>query len=201
MSEPAAILENEKELFNCMSKGDEQAFTKIFAYYEPFIYPFIFKLTRSALAAEEIVQELFIKLWTSKENMSQVENHRSYIFRMAANRSVNYLKKLANDTQLVKTAAQYIPTNSNNTEELLDLHQTEKTIQLAIGSLTQQQKTVYQLSRQQGLKNHEIAALLQISEKTVKNHLTHALHHIKIYLNKSAEAKVALLLFIAAQSN
>ena len=61
MTASAAILPNEKELFVRMAEGDQAAFTKIFDHYEPRIYPFVLKITRSELSAEEIVQELFIK--------------------------------------------------------------------------------------------------------------------------------------------
>lgn len=196
MNTTAATLTNEKDLFILLSQGDKAAFTKIFEYYEPRIYPFILKITRSEVSAEEIVQELFIKLWTGREGLAKIQNHRSYIFRMASNRTANYLRDLAKNTRLVQNAAGKMVVERNTTEEAIDYKYTRRVINKVIEQLPAQQKRVYELSRQQGLSAEEISQQMGIAEKTVKNHLTEALKFIRTKLEQSPGTAIALILFM-----
>lgn len=196
MTSTPAILPNEMELFALMSKGDQAAFTRIFDYYEPRIYPFVLKMTRSEVSAEEIVQELFIKLWTNRETAAQIENPRSYIFKMATNRTVGYMKTMARRVRIVEKVTGQVTLERNVTEEMLDLKETEEIINKAVEQLPEQQKKVYMLSRQQGLNAEEIAARLDLSPKTVKNHLTEALRFIKEQLQSSPGTAIALIIFL-----
>jgi RNA polymerase sigma-70 factor (ECF subfamily) len=200
MALTTSILPNEKELFIRLSRGDQVAFTKIFDYYEPRIYPFVLKMTRSEISAEEIVQELFIKLWTNRAAFGNIENPRSYIYRMAANKTVNYMKAIARNVRMVKKASGQIVVEKNITEELLDLKETEAIINQVVEQLPEQQRKVYILSRKEGLKAEEIAERLNISHKTVKNHLTAALHFIKEKLQHSPGAAIALIIFLIKNS-
>ena len=190
------ILPNEKELFTLMSQGDQVAFTKIFDHYEPRIYAFILKITRSEINAEEIVQELFIKLWTDREKLADIKFPRSYIFRMATHRAANYLRQLARNTRLVKTVAGNLVVEKNTTEEILDYKEMEETINKVVEQLPTQQKTVYKLSRQEGLNAEQIATQMNLSEKTVKNHLTEALRFIRERLQQSPGTAIALIIFL-----
>src|SRR6185312_15492514 len=95
------VLLNEKELFTLLASGNEAAFTQIFDYFEPQLFPFILKITRSQSIAEEVVQEIFIKLWINRTKMGDVENHRAYIFKMATNKTMNYLRDLARKSELI----------------------------------------------------------------------------------------------------
>lgn len=196
MTSATTILPNEKELFLRMAEGDQVAFTAIFEHYEPRIYPFVLKMTRSEIAAEEIVQELFIKLWTSRADASNITNHRSYIFRMAVNRTANYMRAIARNVRLVKNASGQMKVERNITEELLDMKETEALINKVVEELPEQQRKVYLLSRKQGLKNDEIAQRLNLSDKTVRNHLSEALHSIKEKLQRSPGAAIALIIFL-----
>lgn len=196
MTAAAAILPNEKELFARMAEGDQAAFTKIFEHYEPRLYPFVLKITRSEITAEEIVQELFIKLWTNRAAAKQIENPRSYIFRMASNRTANYLKTIARQIRVDENASGQVVVERNVTEEMVDLKETEELINKAVQQLPEQQKKVYIFSRREGLNAEEIAVRMNISSKTVKNHLTEALHTIKEKLQNSPGAAIALIIFL-----
>lgn len=190
------ILPNEKELFVLISQDDQIAFTKIFDYYEPRIYPFVLKMTRSETTAEEIVQELFIKLWTNRASAANIENPRSYIFKMATNRTATYLKSMARKTRLIGKASVNLLEGTNDTEELIDMKEAEQMINKAVEQLPEQQKKVYLLSRRHGLNNDQIAEKLNISKNTVKNHLTAALHFIKEQLQGSPGTAIALIIFL-----
>jgi RNA polymerase sigma-70 factor (family 1) len=191
-----AILSNERQLFILMAQGDQAAFTKIFTHYESRLNPFILKITRSEIDTQEIVQELFIKLWTDREKMPQIENPRSYIFQMATHRTMNYLRSMARKRKHVGTAASQILMQKNTIEEDFDLKEMEDTIKKIVAQLPAQQQSVYKLSRQQGLKAKEIAERMNLAEKTVKNHLTEALRFIRERLEVTPGATITMIIFL-----
>lgn len=199
MSTSAQILPNERELFALIARGDQKAFTKIFDHYEPRIYPFIFKMTRSEIIAEEVVQEIFIRLWTTRANLANVENPRSYIFRMATNRASDHLRSLARQAGFrVVPADDYLELNS--TELAFDAKEMQVIISRVVEQLPPQQKKVYKLSREEGKNYDEIAQELNISRHTAKNHLTEALRFIKERLQQSPGTAIALIIFLVKNS-
>jgi len=191
-----AILQNEKELFAGLADDDEAAFTKIFDYYEPRLFPFILKITHSETLAEEIIQEIFIKLWVNRKKLSHVENYRSYIFKIASNKALNHLREAGRKCELIKRVTRLSSEEENTTEEAIDLRQLQQYIDNAVRQLPKQQKKVYKLSRQQGLDYDQIAKELHISRNTVKNHLTEALKSIKEYLQHHTGISITVLLIV-----
>lgn len=191
-----ATLPNEIELFARISQGDEAAFTEVFYYYEPRIFPFILKMTGSATIAREIVQELFLTLWLKRETAATIDHPRSYLFRTAANKTATWLKKEARKAFIEKEAAALFEEEDNSAEENIDLRQVQEIVNKAVEQLPPQQKLIYKLNRQQGLKNEEIARQLHLSEKTVKNHLSEALKTIRQYLRASPGTPISLIILI-----
>jgi RNA polymerase sigma-70 factor (family 1) len=200
MQSSPTILPNEKELFGLISQGDQVAFTKVFDHYAPRIYPFVLKMTHSEALTQEIMQELFIKLWTNRASMKDVQNHRSYIFRIATNGTYKCLKADARRATIEEAGGAIRTLETNSTEELIDFKQTEEIISKAVESLPEQQKKVYVLSRKVGLNAEEIAKHLNLSPKTVKNHLTEALRSLKQQLQNSPGTTIALIVFLLRYS-
>lgn len=179
-----------------IAKGDEAAFTELFYQYTQRIYHYIFSKTKSRLTSEEIVQEVFIKLWINREKLTEVINPESYLFGMAANRLFDWFKKMAYDQKMKEHVWQTVSDFSNITFETLDLHSSQELINNAIETLTPQQKKIYLLNRQEGLTRKEIAEQLNLSEKTVNNHLYEAIHLIREYIQRTPGATMASLIVI-----
>ena len=185
-------LHNDKALFKQISAGDEKAFRAIFDLYKVEMFRAVIRLTKSQVIAEEIIQEVFIGLWISRQHLIKVEEPASYIYRILFNRIGSYLKKEANQQRIIKAAMQHTPSSSDATEQVVDVNETEQLIELALGQLPPQQKIVYKLSRQQGLSNDEIASRLHVSQHTVKSHLSKAIGYIRTYLETTATVAVLL---------
>lgn len=92
---------NEKELFRLLVSGDETAFRMLFHHNNRLLSPFIMKLTGSAVATQEVLQEIFLKLWLHRERLTDVENPKAWMIRMASNESLNYLRRLATEGKLL----------------------------------------------------------------------------------------------------
>ena len=201
MSASREILQNEKELFVQMARGSEAAFTKIFYHYTPQIYHFILGKTKSEEITEEILQEVFIKVWNKREKFEEVTNFEDYLFTIAANNTYNFLRRMVNDEKLKKKVWESIQNFSNITEETLDLKESRALIDKAVDKLSPQKKKIFILSREQGLSHAEIAEQLNISPSTVNNQLTEALRFIKEYIKNTPSASLALLMMLMRMQN
>lgn len=177
---------NVKVLFKQISAGNEQAFRALYYLYRDELFGVVIKLTKSQVIASEILQETFISIWISRKHLIKVDEPSSYIYRILFNKTSSFLKKEANQERIIKAAMQYRQSSSNNTEQAVDVNETQRLIELALGKLPTQQKIVYKLSRQQGLSNDEIASRLNVSSHTIKSHLSKAIGFIRIYLQNSA---------------
>lgn len=152
------------------------------------LFSFLMRLTQSPEATEDVIQDIFMKLWRNRRSLSEIENFSSYLFRMAQNQCITQFRRMAKETLiLTRLASDAAPTRST-TEELLAAKEVQEQLQQAVAKLTPQQKLVFTLSREKGLKYEEIAAELNISSSTVKNHMIDALRTIRQHFHSSSNA-------------
>lgn len=190
-------IDQENKLLQLISTGDQKAFALLFRHYSKIIYPFALKLTRSEELAEEILQEVFLKIWLIREQLNHVENFGAYLNRITRNHCYNILKRRNLQVQIVDTLSRVPPEESNNIEEEMDLKEVKHILQQAIDQLTPQQRQVYMLCHQEGLKYSEVASRLNISSSTVHSHMKLALHTIRTYiLRVSATILFFLLIYL-----
>lgn len=161
-----------------LREGDEKAFEKIYLnYYKKTLY-FITGLVKSEDDAKELTQEVFIKLWTSRETLDPERSVHSYMYTIARNAAFNFLKhKLVEINYISEYAAQNIETETS--DEILFAKEMALLIEMSVGKMPAQRRKIYQMSRKEGLSNEEIATRLQISKKTVENQLSLALRELK----------------------
>jgi len=187
------LLHNEKELFLRIAQGDETAFRVLFDAYREKLFVFAWQLCHSATEAEEVVQDLFLRLWQSRESLANVEYPRKYIYVMARNRALDLLARIARDQKLMREAWSYLSQpDINLTEELLQATETQKLIDEAVSSLPGKKQTIFRLSRRDGLTHQQIADEMNISVQTVKNILTEILKHIKSFLAEHSQLLAAV---------
>lgn len=196
MTATPKILPGEKELFLRMANGDEEAFEEIFHHYTETLYPFLLNKTKSHELSEEIIQEVFLKLWDRKEILPTIENYKSYITMMAVNWAYSYFKKAASDKKIQQQLWRNISLHQNAINEFMELRETEVLINRAVEQLPPAQKNIYLLSRQKGLTHDEIAVELNISKRTVSNQISSALQSIKEYLQKYPGTSVTVIMII-----
>lgn len=172
----------EKALQLLIAEGDEEAFSRLFYQYMPVLQPFILKFTRSQTAAEEIIQETFIRIWLSREKLETVDNLRAWLFRFASNECLNYLRKQLLENRVMDEIADPREHGTTSTADKVSLSEVQRLLDEAIGRLPPQRQRIYRMSRVQGMKIKEIALTLGISPNTVKNALVTSLKSIRDYL-------------------
>lgn len=171
------------------------AFDKVYQIYSHKLYSFVFKILKSDSEAEDIVQEVFVKIWESREKLSDHKLLNSYLFTIAYNHSIDLIRKRIHNNKYLehlKNAAIL----QESVSEITDLEYNELSSQVEglIHQLPERQREVYLLHREEGLTYPEIAEKLGISKNTVENHMVKALKYLRENMDNSMMVN---LLFIS----
>lgn len=136
-----------------------------------------YKYVKRTALAQEVVNDVFVKIWEDAEKITIESSLKSYIYRSVINRSINALNKEKKELQNQRELA-HLP---EETYEIREIETNELKVKLykAIDALPEQCKRVFLMSRFDNMKQQEIADKLGISIKTVKNHITHALKQLR----------------------
>lgn len=185
------------ELLIKLRKGDQLAFAEIYNLYRGKMYTYACNLCKSTETAEEIVQEVFIRIWQKKEQINTEMNFAAYLKKVTLNHVLNHLKKVARDRRLQEELFIYIDAIRNTTEDNLLEKELLKTHDQAIALLPPQKKLIYQMSRNEEMTHEQIAEKLNISKNTVKNHMVEATKFIRSYVSKHG----SIICFLVASSN
>lgn len=169
---------NEKEAIAKIKYSDKEAFTFLYERYWPKVYNFTNLYVLSSDIAEEIVQEVFIKLWENRESINEEKNFDGYLFIVTRNLIFNHSRQDINRTFYQATLFEAIE-EPHSVEEELETADLREYINSLIGMLPPRQKEVFKLSREEQLTYGEIAQKLQISEKTVERHMGEALKFLR----------------------
>lgn len=172
------------ELLQRLRKGDESAFRQLYDLHSRPVAAFIYQLTHSAVDAEDILQDTFLKLWTSRDQLPAIENFGNYIFIIARNKTVDHLRKVARQQQLVDQVWANISEVADALDLQLDARESQQLIANALNQLSDQKQTIFRLSRVEGLSHDDIAAQLGLSKSRVKNLQVETLKHIRIFLSR-----------------
>lgn len=186
----------EKRLLKQISKGDEKAFRAFYDAYFNHLSAFIYKLCKSTEATEEIIQDVFVKLWVRRHSLSQMDSPEAYIFSMARNKTIDYLRRLVRDTHFMELLTGQLLTDSNDTEEQLNAKDLRELIEEALSGLSEQKKRIFQLSKEEGLSHDQIAEVMHLSKSTVKNHLSETLRHIRGHLRQHPNSEATLVILV-----
>ncbi len=173
-------LYNEKELLRQLAEGSEAAFRTLFLAYRDKLYTYVAKVSGSEEAAEDVVHEVFLKLWSKRAELPEIENLNAYLYRIARNDSINLFRRMAKETLILSEIGreQGLETGFEG-EDRITHAEVLATIKEAVEKLTPQQRQVFLMSREQGLKVSEISQQLNIAEQTVKNRITEALKALR----------------------
>ena len=192
----ANLLYNEKDLLLQVSEGNEHAFRQLFNTYRSKLYTYIFKITESKETAEDTVHDVFLKLWTNKEKLTEIQNLNAYLYKMAHNHAYNGFRRMAKETLVMAELERQHGYELSDPDDQLVRKEVRKFIYEAVNKLTPQQKEVFKMSRELGMKQEEIAQRLNISIHTVKKHLTDALNYLRKEISQSYGSKAVALYVI-----
>ena len=176
-------IDHERELLNRIAAGDETAFASLFASHRNRVYALAYRLTGVKSGAEDVVQDVFLKLWLRREELPNIRNFRAYLNTITANLVSNMLRRVAYEYRFINETLRSDTGQNTDVASISALHELQNKIHKAVSSLSKQQQKIFLLSREQGMKYSAIAELLGISTATVKTHMVDALRNIRAHLS------------------
>lgn len=174
-------MHRENEILQRVAQGDERAFAALFNHFHQPLGLHIFKFTKSEQLAEEVVQDVFLKIWLNRKLLVNIDNFRVYLFVISKNAALNCLKKVAYESARITDLdpqADTVAAESNEEDHRYLL------IDEAIDRLPPQQKQVYLLRRHERLSYSDISDRMKISKETVKKYLQIGTESITIHIRK-----------------
>lgn len=190
------ILENERRWIERLRDGDEKAFKKIYDHYHARLYYFSLRFMCSDDAAREIVQEVFVKLWTNRHAVDAGLSIQGYLYTIARHLNYKSLQKTARDVALKEEMIHRYAGLYHDQEDDVLYSEYLKIAEDAVDQLSPHRKLVFRMAWKDGMTPQEISINLDISVSTVKNHLVEARKYIRERLLLKADLTACLLLFV-----
>jgi len=178
---------DEKDLLRRLKKDDENAFRQIFEFYIRQVYQFVYGYLKDKLEAEDVTQNIFQKIWEKRSMIDLNQSFSGFLFTIAYRSVIDHVRKEASKKQWERLRKVENDESSSHltADSLLNNHQFESLYQKALNALTPKRKEIFILSRHEGLSNKEIADKMDISVKTVENHMTAALFTFREFFNNA----------------
>jgi RNA polymerase sigma-70 factor (family 1) len=172
-----------------IAAGSEAAFKTLFENYQDKLSRYLVRSIKSPEVAEEIVIDIFLKLWMGRELLGEIRNIDGFLYTVAHNKALDFLKSASRNANLQKLVLREMELSQENQadHQLLD-HEYQGILHDAIKQLSPQRRQIFTLSRENGYSHDEIARRLNLSRNTVKNTITETLRLLKQHLkNKNIQ--------------
>jgi RNA polymerase sigma-70 factor (family 1) len=182
----------EKLLLNKISLGDEQAFRILFDQHRKRVYTYALKIVKSDSYAEEILHDVFMKIWQHK-SISEIENLKLFLRTITKNTTFKVLRRIKLEMRTNDEWGHNWEEVHNETEEAILLKDTAEILNEGINMLSPQQKLVYMLCKEEGLKYADVALRLSISTETVKSHMKQAFKFLRTYMSKHNDLSMLII--------
>jgi RNA polymerase sigma-70 factor (family 1) len=185
------------QLLLLLAGSDQQAFTELYKRYHAGIYSYQLAFVKITSIAEDLTQEVFLKIWEARQRLQVHTSFAAYIYRASRNSAIDFMKKIAADrelrNQIILHMQSCFPENSSSPLQAKEYRYLYKQ---AIDSLSQQQRTVFLLCREEGKTYEEVAGLLGISRHTVKEHMSKSLRSLRNFLSEKTEVALLIAIFL-----
>lgn len=165
--------------------GDHGAFAQLFHRYKDNVYTSLFLLTRSAPLAEEILQDVFLKIWLKRASLPGLEHFRAYFFTIVKHAAYKAVKDLSRQQALLQNGVEADTAGAAvqaEAERIIMEKEYAVLLDEALATLTEKQRAAYMLVRREGLKRDEAARVLGVSPETVKSNLDDAMRRMRAFL-------------------
>ena len=184
---------SDSKLVDQLQRGDHEAFDQIFNKYGNKLFGFALSYLKSKEETEELVQDVFLKIWENRKNLKKEYSLKSYLFTIAYHNMCKVFRKKQIYVELT-TERVVSDGQSFNLEEQIEYKSTLEQVDGLIEQLPEKQKIVFIKSRKEGKSSREIAKEMNLAPGTVDNHISAALKFLRDHIS---ESKFALLLFFS----
>ncbi|MBX2948122.1 MAG: RNA polymerase sigma-70 factor [Crocinitomicaceae bacterium] len=174
---------DEKDLLLRLQGGDHNAFEMLYKKYSLTIYTNILRMVRDEDIADDLLHDLFLKIWNKRVEIDPENSFKGYLFTCSRFLVLNFLRHVSVERQVEKYLSSVRTELYTHIEELVFLKETDNILQNAIGQLPPQRQKIYTMCKVDGMSYVEVASLLGISISTVQDHIVKANQFIKKQLS------------------
>ncbi|MCC7400817.1 MAG: RNA polymerase sigma-70 factor [Chitinophagaceae bacterium] len=179
------VIYEEYKLLSLLAEDSEYAFQLIYDRYRNRIYQTAVRYLKSPHSGQEVVQDVFLKLWFERKNLNPDRPIEAWLYTVARNNILNRLKKIANEWKALDQIGHLSATSICPASDKAETSEYNILLHKAIASLPEQQQKVFNLARNEKRTYIQIAEQLSISPLTVKTHISRALNHIRDFLHQN----------------
>ncbi len=167
-----------------LKQDDKTAVDDLFAFYYPRLYQFSKSILKMESEIEDVLQEVFLKIWLNRHKIQHTETFNAYIYTITKHEVLNLIRSKLKDHNFREQLYLYAVAEEYQFQSKLEFEEIKSGIDRIVSNLPEKRQQIFILSRTNGLSNKEIAQQLGISEKTVEDHITHAIRKIKSSLKE-----------------
>lgn len=164
---------------SALAHDDRAVFDRLFEMLYPKVKYFVLSMCHDEDEAENLTQDIFLKLWTKRERLRDIDNLDAYVFTVAHHEALNFIRhSLVLTTTPIDTTAKS-QADSDDTERDMEYRQLLDMVYAEISRMPEKRRRIFMMSREDGLSNQEIADRLGISRRTVEAHISAALRDLR----------------------
>jgi RNA polymerase sigma-19 factor, ECF subfamily len=189
----------EERLLLSVAAGDEQAFSQVYHHFHPSLYPYVLKFVKVPQLAEDIVQDIFLKIWEARQQLPHVKNFPGFLFSVARNHTLNILHSIARSNNALPAMIRYFQEQRSDDEVLSNDYR--KFVENALKAISPRSREIFRKCREQAMTYEEVAVEMEISRNAVKKHMVRAIRILKDAarreLNTPTEACIVLISLVS----
>jgi len=171
--------QTEQEMVALLQKGSMNAFEKLFEQYSQKLYRFALSYLKSGLEAEDLVQEVFLKIWENRTNIKTGTSFQSYLFTIAFNSIRKSFNAKARQDKFRTDLLEFLSHENPSLENHPDFEALLTKLDSLIDQMPERRKEIFMMRKKEGRAVRDIAEKMSISIKTVENQITEAMNHLK----------------------
>ncbi|MCD0487568.1 RNA polymerase sigma-70 factor [Pedobacter sp. MC2016-14] len=187
---------NEADVLKKIISGDRKAFSSLYQQHLSELYNYIYLFTKSRESSEEIVQDIFVKIWEKKENLQYITSFKPYLFKSAKNLLLDEIRRNAVKAKAINALKPDSEDSNERTDEPLIYKQHMKIAEEAIAMLPEKRRAIFLMRTREELSLDEIAAKLNISKSVVKKQLYAGISFVRQYMHRNEILSFFMLLHI-----
>jgi len=184
---------DEVSLLNQLKDGNSGAYMQLYDHYHQKLYVYILRFVKIPAIAEDILQDVFLKIWEVRQQINPGMSFNGYLYRISRNMVFKLMKKIAADDELRLKVMHQLNNSVEEAHLKLQWKQYDKMLNDAVNLLPPKRQQVFKLCREQGMKYDEVAEKLGISRNTVKEHMISAMKSVKEYLSRHGDMLLCFL--------
>ena len=185
--------ENLDLLIKQLQRGSEQAFTLLYDRYSKSLYRNILRLVKDQDIAQELLQDLFLKVWEKRSVIRVEGSFKSFLYKVSENLVYKHFRKIAQDNRLSEKLTNSYERFDANIEDIIVSRETNELLQKAIDNLSPQRKQIYRLCKLEGKSHEEVSRELGISTSTINNQIVKANKAVKHFFLANSNLAAILI--------